>query len=352
PLAWGAARCMAGCMAGAGLWNSVFGSCDDLGDVTRNCALECAAGFGLGKLIGGLRGLGGPPLPCEINSFTGDTVVHVKPSGASQQDAQQGQATLKAISQLQVGDEVLALAEWKDKGTQAQQDQRLSYEKVTDIFTSFKEQTLVHLTLANGQQLSATEGHPFLTTEGWRDAVMLKKGGKLLLKGGEEDSEPALEITEIRTERKTLPVYNIEVANAHTYFVGIDGVVVHNAGFVFRGDGRPPNVIFDEGFAPRGPNEDLLKYARDNVPSIYVGTSKSPIVARFFAYKEDGYAYTIRWPANGIDVNEVLGPESPHLRELEIAVPGAIKPSEIMGCRRVRGNRMVGPFIKNPNWVP
>lgn len=47
---------------------------------------------------------------------------------------------------------------------------------------------------ANGEQLTATEGHPFKTTE-----------------------------------RKTLPVYNIEMANAHTYFVGIDGVGVHNS---------------------------------------------------------------------------------------------------------------------------
>jgi YD repeat-containing protein len=167
-------------------------------------------------------------LPCAVNSFPADTVVHAKPQGASLQDAQQAQATLKAISQLQVGDEVLAIAEWKDKGTASQQDQRLSYEKVTDFFTSYKEQTLIHLTLASGEQLTATEGHPFKTLEGWRDAVMLKKGGKLLLKGGDETSEPAVEITDIQTERKTLPVYNIEVANAHTYFVGIDGVGVHN----------------------------------------------------------------------------------------------------------------------------
>ena len=140
----------------------------------------------------------------------------------------QAQATLKAISQLQVGDEVLAIAEWKDKGNKLKQDQRLSYEKVTDIFTSYKEQTIIHLTLANGEQLIATEGHPFKTLEGWRDAVMLKKGGKLLLKGGDADSEPAVEITDIGTERKTLPVFNIEVANAHTYFIGIDGVGVHN----------------------------------------------------------------------------------------------------------------------------
>ncbi|MFZ4702754.1 MAG: polymorphic toxin-type HINT domain-containing protein, partial [Candidatus Methylumidiphilus sp.] len=76
---------------------------------------------------------------------------------------------------------------------------------------------------------TATEGHPFKTTDGWRDAIMLKKGGKLLLKGGDADAERTATITDIRTEQKTLPVFNLEVANAHTYFVGIDGELVHNA---------------------------------------------------------------------------------------------------------------------------
>ena len=109
------------------------------------------------------------------------------------------------------------------------QDQRLSYEKVTDVITSLKEQTLVHLKLANGETLTATEGHPFKTTLGWRDAILLKKGGKLLLKGGDADTEPSIKIIDVRTERKTLPVFNIEVANAHTFFIGVDGEVVHNA---------------------------------------------------------------------------------------------------------------------------
>jgi Pretoxin HINT domain len=140
------------------------------------------------------------------------------------------------IKQLKVGDEVLALSEWKAKGIQtkgskAKTDQRLSYEKVTDVFSSHKEQNLIHLTLDNGETLTATEGHPFKTTEGWRDAVMLKKGGKLLLKGRDDaadDSDIAATIIDISTEIKVLPVFNLEVANAHTFFVGESGELVHN----------------------------------------------------------------------------------------------------------------------------
>jgi len=108
------------------------------------------------------------------------------------------------------------------------QNQCLSYEKVTDVITSLREQTLVHLKLVNGETLTATEGYPFKNTQGWRDAILLKKGGKLLLKGGDADTEPSIKIVDVRTERKTLPVFNIEVANAHTFFIGVDGEVVHN----------------------------------------------------------------------------------------------------------------------------
>jgi hypothetical protein len=168
------------------------------------------------------------------------------------------------------GDEVLAFNEWKPKSTPTT-DTRLSYEKVVDIYTSYKQQTLVHLTLDNGQRLTATEGHPFKTTDGWRDAVLLKKGGQLLLKGGEDGAEAvatdlqpnkplaqgnnaqaatesvassainnsqaasaaqpgerAITIADIRLEVTTVAVYNLEVANAHTFFVGVDGVLVHN----------------------------------------------------------------------------------------------------------------------------
>jgi hypothetical protein len=57
----------------------------------------------------------------------------------------------------------------------------------------------------------------------------LKKGGQLLLKGdGEADSEHWAIIAEVQQETRTVPVFNLEVAKAHTFFVGSDGVVVHN----------------------------------------------------------------------------------------------------------------------------
>jgi Pretoxin HINT domain/HNH endonuclease len=171
------------------------------------------------------------------------------------------------ISQLKVGDEVLALSEWKAKGSKTKTDQRLSYEKVTDVFSSHKEQNLIHLTLDNGETLTATEGHPFKTTEGWRDAVMLKKGGKLLLKGGDDaadDSDIAATIIDIRTEIKFLPVFNLEVANAHTFFVGEGGELVHNGFCSFpkapRGKGSAPPDMRDKKRAfDRDQVDDALK---------------------------------------------------------------------------------------------
>jgi hypothetical protein len=51
-------------------------------------------------------------------------------------------------------------------------------------------------------------------------------------------------------------------------------------------------------------------------------------------------------------VNAVLGSKSPFPHELEIAVPGGIHPSSIMGARQVDPNgSFIGPFIKNPVYV-
>ena len=184
-----------------------------------------------GKLFSMAVGLGAG----LMNSFTPETEVHVRPKGASSTDAMRGKTEKRAIKDLKPGDEVLAYAEWKDKGslqtdTGDKLDQRLSYEKVTDMVTSTREQRILHVTLNDGQTIQATDGHPFKTTDGWRDAILLKKGGKLLLRGaGEEpDSERIAEISDVRVEQRTVPVFNIEVANAHTFFVGDAGVLVHN----------------------------------------------------------------------------------------------------------------------------
>ncbi len=64
------------------------------------------------------------------NSFTPETEVHVRPSGASSVDAMRGKTEKKAIKDLRPGDEVLAYAEWKDKGSlQTDTGDKLDYLK-------------------------------------------------------------------------------------------------------------------------------------------------------------------------------------------------------------------------------
>ena len=89
-------------------------------------------------------------------------------------------------------------------------------------------QKWVHLTLADGKTIDATEGHPFNTPEGWRDALLLKKGGQVILKG-ENGEAKSIEIADVSFAQRRLTTYNLEVANAHTFFVGEDAVLVHNA---------------------------------------------------------------------------------------------------------------------------
>lgn len=162
---------------------------------------------------------------CSFNSFTADTSVHTIDV--------EGNPILKAISELKVGDKVLAKSEWKAEG------EDLSYEPITDVIsTPNAEQNWVHITLKGGDVLTATEGHPFKTPEGWRDAILLKKVGQLLLKG----DALTVQIEDIRTETKVITTYNLAVANTYTYFVGQDAVLVHNAkkckGDGFRGGSK------------------------------------------------------------------------------------------------------------------
>ena len=118
---------------------------------------------------------------------------------------------------------MLAKSEWKPEG------ENLSYEPITDIIsTPNREQKWVHVTLSDGKVITATEGHPFRTVDGWRDAVLLKQGDILILTGS--DGKPStIQVDGIRYDTKVLTTYNLEVANAHTFFVGEDAVLVHNS---------------------------------------------------------------------------------------------------------------------------
>lgn len=225
PICAAFAACMARCMLWDGGLALLTGDCFDFGDSAKDCARDCALGFGLGAAFKAFKKFA-DKLPCAVNSFPAETLVHVKPKAGTLQDAQRAASAFKAIGEIEIGDEVLAFSEWKWRGSVPGRDNRLSYEKVTNIFVSSYLQKLVYIELNTGQTLSVTQGHPFLTIEGWRDAIQLRKGGQLLLRGLEDD--PAI-ILDIKTKDESVRVFNLEVGRAHTYFVGQDGTLVHNA---------------------------------------------------------------------------------------------------------------------------
>jgi hypothetical protein len=77
-----------------------------------------------------------------------------------------------------------------------------------------------------GEAVSVTPAHPFYAEgRGWVPAGSLSAGDALLLAGG--GSAPVEGVGHIALEAP-VPVYNLEVAERHTYHVGGCGVLVHN----------------------------------------------------------------------------------------------------------------------------
>ncbi|WP_282167563.1 Hint domain-containing protein [Shewanella japonica] len=137
------------------------------------------------------------------NSFTGDTLVHTE-------------IGTKPIQDIKVGDRVRAYSEWNGQEV---------VETVEDIITNTQDYQLVKLTLESGEVIEATSLHPFyILGRGWVEAEDLKIGYPLY-----RGDDSTLSIASIETEARHETVYNLSVANANTYFIGIDKVLLHNA---------------------------------------------------------------------------------------------------------------------------
>lgn len=122
----------------------------------------------------------------------------------------------KAIEEIQVGDRVYA----KDVQTGEQ-----AVKEVKTIYR-YEVDTLVHLTI-DGEEIVTTEIHPFYVDgKGWVEAADLEERDKVL------DSENrTIQVEKIEIERldKQVTVYNFEVEDYHTYYVGEAGILVHNS---------------------------------------------------------------------------------------------------------------------------
>ena len=127
---------------------------------------------------------------------------------------------LVAIEHIKPGD--MVLAENEETG-------EIAYKEVVQTFTNISNEiTHVTVTTEDGQTetIDATPHHPFYVEgKGWVDACALHAGMVVWL----ADGTKAI-VTDVVTEGLEHPVtvYNFEVTDFHTYFVGESGVLVHN----------------------------------------------------------------------------------------------------------------------------
>jgi len=142
---------------------------------------------------------------CKVpNSFTAGTPVEM------------ADGTSKAISDVEVGDLVLATdPETGESGARA----------VAALIRHGGEHTMVDLTFDDGSVIESTDEHPFwdVTDQVFTFAVDLEVGDEVLSLNGVE-----LTLLATRVYGEDLVAYNLEISGIHTYYAGETPILVHN----------------------------------------------------------------------------------------------------------------------------
>ena len=121
----------------------------------------------------------------------------------------------KTIEEIEVGDKVLSENELTGE---------VAIKTVTETYVNETDE-LIHIGV-NGETISATPTHPFYVDKlGWTLARSLRAGDVLVLSNGELVT---VEWVQHEILESPIRVYNFEVENFHTYFVGENGIFVHN----------------------------------------------------------------------------------------------------------------------------
>ncbi|MFC2531400.1 polymorphic toxin-type HINT domain-containing protein [Segatella oris] len=120
---------------------------------------------------------------------------------------------LKNIEDIKVGDKVWSYNELTGE-TGLQEIVRTMVRESDHTIELYTEEEIIE----------TTAEHPFLTENGWKDAAELQTGDRIKSRN-EED----VEIKDVKFSYKPRKVYNFEVSNWHTYFVGALQWLVHNA---------------------------------------------------------------------------------------------------------------------------
>ena len=151
----------------------------------------------------------------------------------------------RAIEQLKVGDKVLARDEATGK-TEAKTIKRLFKRQV--------EATLV-LSFSNGDKIECTKEHPFYVEhKGFTPAGELGIGTSIVTRAG-----PSVKLEQVEVNSQPATVYNFEVEDFHSYFVGNSGLWVHNTCPFIKptwGRNRIIKDLYDRGWKLLGPSRE------------------------------------------------------------------------------------------------
>jgi len=122
--------------------------------------------------------------------------------------------TTRRIENLSVGDHVLS----RDEKTG-----QFAAQRVEKTFVHLVPESLI-LHLADGKNIHTTAKHPFFADGGWVEAGNIESKMKCVT-----PNEGALSVMEIeRVAAKISSVYNLQVNNFHTFYVGESALWVHN----------------------------------------------------------------------------------------------------------------------------
>ena len=151
-------------------------------------------------------------------------------------------AGLLAIDKIKAGDKVIST----DPDT-------LETSEKTVLETYIRKvDRLVHLVI-NGEEVITTDNHPFFVQgRGFIEAGSLLVGDKLVSVNGDD---LFVEKHQIEEFDDPVDVYNFQVEDTHTYFIGSFGVWVHNAECVVHPDGEI-EITDWEGYPEGAPKPD------------------------------------------------------------------------------------------------
>lgn len=135
--------------------------------------------------------------------FTGDTPVYTDDG-------------LVCIEDIEVGDEVWAY------------NYETGEKELKEVLNVWIKETdeILHVSTSDGETIDTTTNHPFYVDgKGWVAAGDLEIGDTLATADGDE-----VEVTDVEIEKLAEPilVYNLEINDCHTYFIGEYGILVHN----------------------------------------------------------------------------------------------------------------------------